>query len=115
MSSSRFAVVYFVLAAFGLVATWVFNIQYFIASGDISFTTYLRTLLVNPATTAVTIDIYACALVFSIWVFREAKRLEMKLPSAYVLLSFGLGLGFALPLFLGFREIALARKLVDLN
>ncbi len=109
-NTKLFSTIYFALAILGLVATWVFNLQYFIASQDIAFSTYLRTLLVNPATTAVTIDIYVCAVVFSIWVFREAKRVGMKWPFAYVLLSFGIGLGFALPLFLGFREGAIAKS-----
>jgi Terpene cyclase DEP1 len=108
--SNLFASLYFVLALIGLVTTWFFNIQYFVASGNPAFSAYLATLLVNPATTAVTIDIYVCAIVFSFWVFRESKRVQVKWPIAYVLLSFGIGLGFALPLYFGFRELALARN-----
>jgi Terpene cyclase DEP1 len=108
--SNLFASLYFALAVIGLVATWFFNIQYFAASGNPAFTAYMATLLVNPATTAVTIDIYVCAVVFSIWIFRESKRVQVKWPIAYVFLSFGIGLGFALPLYLGFRELALARS-----
>ena len=103
--SNLFASIYVVLEVIGLVATLFFTV-----SGNSAFTAYLATLLVNPSTTAVTIDIYVCAVVFSIWVFWESKRVQVKWPIAYVFLSFGIGLGFALPLYLGFRELALARE-----
>ena len=101
--------IYLSLSILGLVITWYYNFQYFAASENIYFSTYLETLLVNPATTAVTIDIYIVALVFSIWVFSESKRVNMKWPFLYVVLSFGVGLAFAFPLFLAMRERIISR------
>jgi hypothetical protein len=111
MSKSKLLIaVYFFLSILGLIATWYYNIQYFIGSDSIEFIPYLQSATVNPATTAITIDIYFSALVFSIWAFLESKRVGVKWPMVYVLLCFGVGLAFALPLFLAFREREIARS-----
>ncbi len=105
MSKSKILIAtYFLLSVLGLVATWYYNFQYFAASDSINFVPYLKTLLVNPATTAVTIDIYFAALVFSVWAVQESKRVGMRWPVIYIVLCFGVGIAFAFPLFLAIRE-----------
>ncbi|WP_417429460.1 DUF2834 domain-containing protein [Kiloniella sp.] len=96
--------IYLILSILGLLATWYYNFQYFSMSESINFGPYLKALLVNPATTAVTVDIYFTAVVFSVWVLVESKRVGMKYPYIYVLLCFGVGIAFSFPLFLAFRE-----------
>lgn len=99
--------VYLILSVLGLLGTWYFNFQYFVASDSSYFIPYLKTLLVNTATTAVTIDIYFSAAVFSVWVFQDSKVIKVKWPYIYLILCFSLGLAFAFPLFLAFRERAI--------
>lgn len=83
--------------------------SYFVGSGNIEFGPHLQSATVNPAATAITVDIYFSVLVFSPWAFRESKRIGVKWPAAYAVLSFGVGLAFAFPLFLAFRERAIMR------
>jgi hypothetical protein len=110
MSKSKILIAnYCFLSVVGLIATWYYNIQYFIGSDSIELIPYLQSATVNPATTAITIDIYLSALVFSIWAFLESKRVGIKWPMVYVLLCFAIGLAFAFPLFLAFRERAIAQ------
>lgn len=98
---------YMAIAIIGLAFVSYYNFLYFSGSTDIYFTTYLKTLLVNHATTALTLDIYVCALVFSIWVWNDSRSLNLKWPFLYIALCFGVGLAFALPLYLAMRERAL--------
>jgi Terpene cyclase DEP1 len=103
--SKSFSSIYFTLSIFGLCATWYYNIQYFAQGGAAAFSTYLQSALVNLVTTGITVDVYFSAFVFSIWVFRESARVGLQRPFVYIALCFGLGLAFALPLFLAFREL----------
>ncbi|WP_020592168.1 DUF2834 domain-containing protein [Kiloniella laminariae] len=96
--------IYFTLSILGLLATWYYNFQYFSTSDSLNFGPYLKALLANSATTAVTIDIYFTAVVFSLWVLVESKRAGMKWAYIYILLCFGVGIAFSFPLFLAFRE-----------
>jgi hypothetical protein len=103
--SKSFSTIYFMLAIFGLCATWYYNIQYFAQGGPDAFSTYLQSALVNLVTTGITVDVYFSAFVFSIWVFRESTRVGLQKPFVYVILCFTVGLAFALPLYLGVREL----------
>jgi uncharacterized membrane protein len=96
--------VYLGLATLGLCATWFYNLQYFASASSFAFSLYLQNALVNSVTTAITIDIYICAGIFSVWAWREAGSLGMKNVWVYVVLAFGIGLAFAFPLFLATRE-----------
>lgn len=110
MKSATWRNLYFCLAVFGLVATWFYNLQYFAGASTYAFTPYLQSALVNAVTTAITIDIYICALVFSIWAWRESNRIGMSNSWLYIVLAFGVGLAFAFPLFLAFRETHLGNS-----
>ncbi|HEY9095405.1 MAG TPA: DUF2834 domain-containing protein [Hydrogenophaga sp.] len=55
----------------------------------------------NALTGAITLDVYLAALAFSVWVLCE-RRLPR--PWLYVLMCFGVGLAFALPLYLARRQ-----------
>jgi hypothetical protein len=101
---------YLTIAILGLILVAYYNMLYFAGSPDIYFTTYIKTLLVNHATTALTLDIYICALVFSIWVFNDAKSLKIKWPFLYIVLCFGVSLAFAFPLYLAMRERSLEKN-----
>ena len=97
---------YFVLAAVGLIATWYYNILYFSEGGGIAPGQFFGAAFANNLTTAITIDIYLSALVFSVWVWFESKAKSLKWPLLYIAVCFGVGLAVALPLFLGVRGLA---------
>ena len=105
----RAAAMYFVLAAVGLVVTWYFNIQFFAGGGSVAPESFFGSAFANPLTTAITVDIYWAALVFSIWAVLERRRPDSPRPWLYIALCFAVGLAFALPLYLGRRAQLAAR------
>lgn len=106
MSSNR-ATIYFLLAAIGLVLPWIYNVQYFAAGGSIMPGPFFSAAFANALTSAITLDVYIAAVVFSVWVFVESKRTQVARPWLYLVLTFFVGLSFAFPLFLAMRERAL--------
>jgi len=98
------ATVYFVLAAVGLIGTWYYNLQY--EGGN-----YLADWFANPASSSAAVDIIVIVFVASVLYLREGARLGWRWPLLVLLipLSALVAVCFALPLFLGLRELRLAR------
>lgn len=110
---SNLAFPYYALALVGLVATWAFNIRYLLGGGGLGPTEFFGAAFANPLTTAITLDVYLAALVFSIWAVSDARRHAIRGAWAYVVLCFAVGLAFAYPLYLARRESLAARVGVD--
>ena len=106
---NRTAIMYYVLATVGLVATWYFNVQFFLGGGSVAPSSFFGSAFANALTTAITVDIYWAALVFSVWVVLERSRSSSPRPLLYILLCFGVGLAFAFPLYLARRCQLLAQ------
>jgi hypothetical protein len=104
---SGLANLYYALAVAGFLATWYYNGQYILNGGGLAPNEFFGAAMANSLTTAITIDVYLAALVFSVWVIGDAKRLSLKWPWLYVLICFGVGLAIAFPLYLANRERAL--------
>jgi magnesium-transporting ATPase (P-type) len=98
---------YYVLALVALITTWYYNGQYFLQGGGLGPSEFFGAALANVLTTAITIDVYLSALVFSIWVCSDATTIAVKRPWLYVVICFAIGLAIALPLYLAKREAAL--------
>lgn len=96
----KYISIYSVLAVLGLLGTWYFNLQYIGQGGSLMLLPFLQAATPNALTTAITLDVYFAALVFSIWVVRDAKESQMRFAWAYVALAFLVGLCFAWPLYL---------------
>lgn len=109
MTSFRFWV-YAVLAAVGLVSTWYFNLQYFEGGGSMAPGPFFAAAAANALTTAITLDVYIAAIVFSAWVFFEWQRRSAPNPLPYILLCFFVGLAFAYPAYLAVREWRAAKE-----
>ena len=87
------------LATLGLVLPWYFNIKYFMGGGSVAPSVFFADAGANALTTAITFDVYIAALAFSTWVVRDLA-LSSRIRLAYVVACFGIGLSFALPLYL---------------
>ena len=96
--------VYFALAVIGLVGTWYYNFQF---TGD----NYLAAWFANAASSSAAVDIIVIVVVASVFYLREGPRLGWRWPPLVLLipLSVAVAVSFALPLFLGLRELRLAR------
>jgi hypothetical protein len=101
----KYVSLYSSLALIGLVSTWYFNLQYFSQGGSVMLVPFLMAATPTPLTTAITIDVYLAALVFSIWVLHDAKQSEMRFAWVYVALTFTIGLCFAWPLYLHIKSL----------
>ncbi len=100
---SNLVIVYYALALLSLVATWFYNAQYIMNGGGLGPSEFFGAAFANPLTTAITLDVYLAAAVFSIWVVNDAKHAQVKWPWLYVVLCFAAGLAIAFPLYLARR------------
>ena len=94
---------YLLLAVIGFLAPYYFFIQLSPQQGfDIS--ALLQPLFANHFMKGLAMDLTVSVIVFWFFMFAEADRLQMKNPWLYLLATLLVGMSFALPLFLYFRE-----------
>jgi uncharacterized protein DUF2834 len=97
------ATLYLVLAVIGaIVPTVIFGI--FLADHGLDFGELNEQLFENPAAAAITADVSLSSIVFWIWMSTEAPRVGIRTWWPFVIGNLFIGLCFALPLFLYFRE-----------
>ena len=98
--------IYLVLAIAGFIAPYYFFLQ--IPPENLSdLAALIQPLFANNFMRGLTMDLTVAAITFGVFVFAEANRLQMKAPWLYLLAAVLVGLSFALPLFLYFRETKL--------
>ena len=95
--------VYLVLAVIGFVVPYYFFIQ-LPADDVLNLPRLLQPFLANNFMKGAAVDLTISVIAFWVYAFVEANRLQMKNPWVYVLATLLVGLSFALPLFLYFRE-----------
>jgi hypothetical protein len=101
--------IYLVLAIIGFIAPYYFFLQ---LPGENGFDLpgLILPLFANNLLRGVAMDLTIAVIVFWVYAFAEANRLQMKNPWLYLLAALLVGLSFALPLFLYFRERKLEEK-----
>jgi uncharacterized protein DUF2834 len=95
--------IYLVLALLGLLIPYYFLFK-FLGSNGLNISLLVQQLFANNISTFFAVDLVISILVFWIYMFAEANKLQMKNSWLYLLASLLVGLSFALPLFLYFRE-----------
>ena len=95
--------IYLVLAVIGFIAPYYFFVQVPPKSA-LDLPALIQPLFANNFMKGVAMDLTVSVITFWVYVFIEAKRLRMKNPWLYLLATLLVGLSFALPLFLYFRE-----------
>ncbi|MFT4561721.1 MAG: hypothetical protein ACI9BW_001463 [Gammaproteobacteria bacterium] len=102
--------VYACLAVVGLFGPWYFNIAFMQETSLIfDVAEFLRQGFANNASSSLSIDVMVGALVFSIWVLHESKRLNISNGWIFIVLTWTIAFAFAFPLFLIVRENYLLR------
>jgi Terpene cyclase DEP1 len=91
-----------VLATVGLAAPWWFNLHYLSSGGSLAPRAFFSAAFANALTTAITLDVYIAAMAFCLGVARDAEAGSRRWWA--VPLTFGVGLSFALPLYLWWRS-----------
>src|SRR5215510_2233221 len=95
--------IYLLFAVLGFYAPYYFFFKFLSASGfDILL--LVSQLFANNISTFFAADLIISILVFWVWMIIEANKLKMKNWWLYISASLTVGLSFALPLFLYFRE-----------
>ena len=94
---------YLVLVILGLFVPYWFFFQFLNVNG-LNISLLMQQLFANDISTFFAMDLILSTVVFWIFMAGEASKLQMKNPWLYVLASLVVGLSFALPLFLYFRE-----------
>ena len=95
--------IYLVFALIGLFAPYYFLLQFLSANG-FNIPLLIEQLFANQISTFFAVDLIISIVIFWIYMIAEAIKLQMKNWWLYVLASLTVGLSFALPLFLYFRE-----------
>ena len=101
--------VYLVLALLGFVLPYWFFFKFLSVNG-LNVPLLVQELFANSISTFFAVDLIISFIVFWIYMVGEATRLQMKNWWFYILASLTVGLSFALPLFLYFRERQLESK-----
>jgi len=97
------------LAILGFVAPYFFFLQVPPESA-LDLSALIQPLFANNFMKGVGMDLMVSVIVFWVFVVIEANRIQMKSPWLYLLATLLVGLSFALPLFLYFRERQLETK-----
>jgi hypothetical protein len=102
--------IYLLLAIPGFVAPYYFFLQ---LPGENGFdlAQLIQPMFANNLLSGVAMDLMVAVIVFWVYVFAEANKLQMKNPWLYVLATLLVGLSFALPLFLYCRERQLEKQI----
>jgi hypothetical protein len=95
--------IFLILAILGFLAPYFFFVQVPPASA-LDLPALIQPFFANNLMKGVAMDLTVSVIAFWTFVFVEASRLQMKNPWAYLLVTLLVGLSFALPLFLYFRE-----------
>lgn len=94
----------YLLATAGLIIPWYFNITYMVGGGSFAPGPFMAAVGANALTAGITWDVYLAAAAFSVWLLGDAKASGTRHAWVYVVLCFGVGLAFALPLYLARRR-----------
>ena len=95
--------IFLVLAIIGFIVPYYFFLQ---LPGENGFDLPLliQPMFANNLLRGVAMDLMISVIVFWVFMFSEANRLQMENSWLYLLATLLVGLSFALPLFLYFRE-----------
>ena len=100
--------IYFILALLGLGIPYYFLFK-FLGSNGLNISLLVQQLFANDISTFFAVNLVISIIVFWIYMFAEANELQVKNSWLYLVASLLVGLSFALPLFLYFRERKLDR------
>ena len=92
------------MAVLGLAVPWYFNLRFLLEGGSFAPGPFVAAVSANLLTTGITWDVYLAAAAFSAWLLDDAGSSGVRRPWVYVALTFGVGLSFALPLYLLVRN-----------
>lgn len=103
MSTKNATLVLFVLALLGVMVPWYFNIGFLLDGGSFAPGPFVAAVSANKLVAGITWDVYIAAAAFSVWLLQDAPAAGVRRPWIYVVMTFGIGLAFSLPLYMTIR------------
>jgi hypothetical protein len=94
---------YLVLAVLGFVLPYYFFVSFLIING-LDLGLLLSQLFANDISTFFAVDLIITAIVFLVFMVREAGRYQIRNWWLYIVATLAVGPSFAFPMFLYFRE-----------
>ena len=101
--------IFLILAILGFIAPYYFFFQ-LPAENGFNLPSLIQPFFANNFMKGAAMDLTISVIVFWFFMFVEANKLQMKNAWVYLLATLLVGLSFALPLFLYFRERKLETK-----
>ena len=98
--------IFLVLTIIGFIAPYYFFLQV----REFDLNTVFQQFAASKILSGIAADLLISVIVFWFFMFTEARKLEMKNAWVYFLATLLVGLSFALPLFLYYREVKLEDK-----
>jgi len=98
--------IFLALTIIGFIAPYYFFLQVH----DFDLNVLFQQFAASKILSGTAMDLLVSVVVFWFFMFTEARKLDMKNAWVYLLATFLVGLSFALPLFLYFRERKLESK-----
>ena len=92
--------IFLLLAVVGFIAPYYFFLQV----REFDLTALFQQFSASALLSGIAMDLFVSVIVYWFFMFTEAKKLDMKNAWLYLLATMLVGLSFALPLFLYFRE-----------
>jgi hypothetical protein len=98
--------IFLLLAVVGFIAPYYFFLQV----REFDLIALFQQFSASAVLSGIAMDLLVSVIVYWFFMLTEAKKLEMKNPWVYLLATVLVGLSFALPLFLYFRERKLENR-----
>lgn len=102
-------VTYAASAVVALGVTWSNNILFMMKNPDAGLSGFVAATFANHASASLTLDLVMLGVAISIWMFVEARRLEIRYIWAYFFFSIVIAIAVAVPIFLLVRERKLSQ------
>ena len=97
--------IYLLLAIFGLVMTWYYNLQFIAESGgSFDVAEFIAAGAHNAAAQSLSWDLGIACITGLVWIYFESQRMDLGYFWVYIILAFGVAFAFAFPLFLFVRQ-----------
>ncbi len=98
-------IIYLLLAFFGLVMTWYYNLQFMADSGgSFDITAFVAAGATNAAAKSLSWDLAIACVAGLSWMYFESRRMGLRYFWMYMVLALGVAFAFAFPLFLFVRQ-----------
>lgn len=94
---------YLIGAFLGLVLPYVYFVSFLLENG-LDLGLFVEQMFANPIASFFALDVIVSSLVLWIFIFSEGRKLGMVNLWVYVVCNLTVGVSFALPLFIYFRE-----------